>query len=68
MSNTPVLRMPDFTKSFVVETDACKTGIGAVLTQEGRPIAFLSQALAPRSLGLSTYEKEIMAVVMAVKK
>ncbi|XP_074327634.1 uncharacterized protein LOC141665550 [Apium graveolens] len=68
MSNTPVLRMPDFTKTFTVETDACKTGIGAVLMQKGRPIAFLSQALAPRNLGLSIYEKELMAVVMAVKK
>lgn len=68
MCNTPVLRLPDFTKHFAVETDACKTGVGAVLMQEGRPIAFFSQAISPRDMGLSTYEKELLAVVLAVQK
>ena len=68
MSTTPVLRMPDFTKPFVVETDACSRGIGAVLMQEGQPIAYLSKALSPKNLGLSIYEKELLAVVMAVTK
>ena len=51
-----------------METDASNTGIGAIVTQEGRPLAFLSQALAPRHQGLSIYEKELLAVLMAAER
>lgn len=68
MCSTPVLALPDFTKTFIVETDACKSGVGAELMQEGRPIAFFSKAISQRDLGLSTYEKELLAVVMSVQK
>lgn len=37
--------------------------LGVVLMQEGRPIAFIIKALAPKHLGLSTYEKELLYVV-----
>lgn len=43
-------------------------GIGAVLTQEGHSLAYLSKALGPIGQALSTYKKELMAVVAAVKK
>ena len=51
-----------------METDACDIGVGVVVVQEGKPIAFLSQALAPKHLGLSIYDKELIAVLMAVEK
>lgn len=52
----------------MVETDACATGIGAILMQQGHPIAYLSKALGPQNQSLSIYEKEFLAVIMAVDK
>lgn len=68
MSTTPILALPDFQKPFIVETDASFKGIGVVLMQGGRPLAYLSKALAPKHLGLSVYEKELLAILHAVSK
>ncbi|XP_042032533.1 uncharacterized protein LOC121779292 [Salvia splendens] len=68
MTSTPVLRLPDFTKTFYVETDASDLGIGAVLIQGGHPIAYFSRKLGPRRRVASTYHKELYAIVEAVQK
>jgi hypothetical protein len=68
LSSSPVLALPNFSRPFSIETDASGVGIGAVLAQDGHPLAYLSRALDPHSLGLSTYEKEYMAVLMAVQQ
>lgn len=68
MSATPVLNLPDFSKQFVIETDACDTGVGAVLMQDNHPVAFLSKALGQQHRTLSIYEKEFLALIMAVER
>jgi hypothetical protein len=68
MSTLPVLGLPNFTKKFVIECDASGGGIWPVLMQEWRPLVYLSQALKGKSLFLSTYEKELLALVMAIRK
>ncbi|WVZ84118.1 hypothetical protein U9M48_031179, partial [Paspalum notatum var. saurae] len=68
MMTTPVLTIPNFELPFVIETDACDQGIGAVLMQSGRPVAYLSKALRPTHSHYSIYEKEFLALIMAVEK
>jgi len=50
--NPPILRLPDFEKQFILQTDACNTGIGAILLQEEsgvkHPIDFASRKLLTR--------------------
>jgi hypothetical protein len=66
MTTPPVLILPNFSVPFHLETDASGTGLGAVLMQQGRPIAFFSKALGPKSLELSIYEKEALAILEAL--
>ena len=68
LCESPVLALPQFDKPFVVETDASRHGIGAVLMQEGHSIAYISRHLKGRQLHNSIYEKELLAVVFAVQK
>jgi hypothetical protein len=58
--------LPDFTKQFQLETDVGDLGVGVVLMQTGHPLAFISRALGHRTKGLSTFEKEYLAILIII--
>ncbi|KAK9157658.1 hypothetical protein Scep_004232 [Stephania cephalantha] len=66
--STPVLALPDFSATFIVQTDASCIGVGAVLTQHSHPIAFFSRVLSPRMRVASTYVSKFYTITEAVSK
>ena len=73
ISTPPILRLPDVTQPFIVQTDASHTGIRDVLLQEDatgeqRPVAFASRKLQPRESNYSTIERECLAIVWEITK
>lgn len=52
----------------MIETDALGKGLWAVLMQDGKPIAYINHTLSNRACQCSVYERELMAIVLAVQK
>ena len=69
MISALVLTLPNFSSTeFVVEANASQRGIGVVLTQKGKPIAYFSKALSAKHHTLSVYKKKMLAILAAIKK
>jgi hypothetical protein len=66
MCSTLVLALREFTKIFVLECDSSGKGIGAVLMQDGKSLAFTRKQLSERHLGQSIYENEMLSILHAV--
>ncbi|XP_073030793.1 uncharacterized protein [Primulina eburnea] len=67
LASTPVLVLPTEDKSFTIYSDASKEGLGCVLMQEGRVIAYASRQLKPYDKNYPTHDLELAAVVFALK-
>ena len=68
LASNPVLICPDFTRKFVLCTDASGTGLGAVLEQEGHVVEYYSRGLRNAEKHYSTVELECLAIVDSVKR
>lgn len=66
MTTILILVMPNFSKPFVIQSDASGEGIGAVLTQNIKPIAFMSKVLGVTKKSWSIYAKEMLAILEAI--
>ncbi|KAJ9531174.1 hypothetical protein QJQ45_000821 [Haematococcus lacustris] len=68
IANVPMLKLPDHSKPFQVHCDASLEGIGAVLMQDGYPLAYYSRKLIPAEINYTTGEQELLALVSACQQ
>ena len=67
LTTAPVLKVPDMDQDFLVCTNALKEGLGGVMMQEGRVIAYSSRKLRPHEENYATHYLELAVVVYALR-
>lgn len=67
LATAAVLKLPDLNQPFQLITDASDYALGAILLQDGRPVAFESRKMTPAQRNYHTTDKELLAVVHALK-
>ena len=63
-----MLAYPNFLKKFVIHTDAGDRQLGAVISQDNKPIAFYSRKLNPAQTRYTTTERELLSIVETLKE
>ena len=67
LTSVPILRIVDLDANFIVFTDACKEGLGGVLSQNGHVVCYESRKLKEHERLYATHELELAAIVHALK-
>ena len=62
------MKFPEFKEQFILTTDASNLGFGAVLSQKGHPCLFISRTLNKAEEKYTTSEKELLAIIWAMKR
>ena len=73
LTTAPVLALPRWDRPFIVHTDACITGLGAVLCQRDeeemeRPVAYWGRVLTPAEANYNVSELELLAIICCIKQ
>ena len=68
ITNAPILQYYDYLKDVKIECDSSDVGLGAVLLQEGQPVAFASRALTKTERNYAQIEKECLSIVFATER
>ena len=68
LTTLPVLAYFDKNKDHIIQTDASKTGLGAVLLQEGQPVVYASRTLTDTERRYSNIERELLSVVFGLER
>lgn len=68
VTEAPVLKYFEPSQELTLQSDACGTGLGAVLTQNGQPIAFASRALSDAETRYAQIEEELLAIEFSLEK
>ncbi|KAL0454997.1 UNVERIFIED_CONTAM: Retrovirus-related Pol polyprotein from transposon [Sesamum latifolium] len=67
LTSAPILALPSGDGGYVVYTDASRQGLGCVLMQHGKVIAYASRQLRPHEMNYPTHDLELAAIVHALK-
>ena len=68
LTNAPILRIADLNEDFVVCKDACKEGLGGVLSRNGFVICYESRKLKEHERNYATHDLELEAIVHSIRK
>jgi hypothetical protein len=67
LTSVPILVLPDIRKDFVIYCDASRQGLGGVLMQDGKVVAYVSRQLRPHQENYPTHDLPLAAVIHALK-